>query len=227
MNLRVALLLLLLMSGLHAEPVFVGIMTTPSDGTLYSIAPTEKSHTRWVKLGERVSGYLVSEFHAEEEVIVLVKAGREFHVKLRESKVRTGGSGTAQSKPAARVSSARATTEQPLRPWVKITLVRLADDHRKEAKLGPIFLRENSSVRFTSQHKSDRVVAVYVSPRLTADGAVLAISSTDDKPDPLAEEKSRLIAMPLNKPTEFELQSGKFRAVVTLEAPRGAIQPAI
>jgi type IV pilus assembly protein PilA len=57
-----------------------------------SLTDTSTGQSRWVHVGDDFAGYRVSAYAAKDEQVVLSKEGRQFSLKLKQSKVKPGSS---------------------------------------------------------------------------------------------------------------------------------------
>jgi hypothetical protein len=83
---------LFLLSVAQAVPEFVGVMSTKEEGTKYAVRPTPNDVSRWVKQGDVFAGYVVSDYRAKDEVLVLKKDGQTFQLRMKDAKVVSGES---------------------------------------------------------------------------------------------------------------------------------------
>jgi len=60
-----------------------------SDKTQVALTISATGSTSWVTVGQKFSGYVVSEFDATDEVVVLVKDGVPTRLKLKTARVQT------------------------------------------------------------------------------------------------------------------------------------------
>jgi hypothetical protein len=91
MNLRNLLFLALLpVCAGAADPgiEFTGVLVM-SDKTQVALTTSATGATSWVEIGQRFSGYIVSEFNPKDEVVVLTKDGVPTRLRLKTAKVQT------------------------------------------------------------------------------------------------------------------------------------------
>lgn len=90
--LGIALVLLGAVAALGAEIgiEFSGVLGSGKD---LRVALTDQANgsTRWVPLGGRFAGYVVSSYDAKADVLVLAKDGRQIRLPLKQAKVGKGG----------------------------------------------------------------------------------------------------------------------------------------
>jgi hypothetical protein len=86
MNAHRILPLLLLFVAVRADPEFVGVLTSKESGKLFVVAPSPGAPARWVKIGDEIDGYFVTESRDGDEVLVLKKGHREFVLRLKGSR---------------------------------------------------------------------------------------------------------------------------------------------
>jgi hypothetical protein len=67
---------------------FTGVLVM-SDQTQVALTISATGSTSWVTVGQKFSGYLVSEFDPKEGVVVLMKDGMPTRLRLRTAKVQT------------------------------------------------------------------------------------------------------------------------------------------
>jgi len=70
-----------------AEPRFVGVVDGMKEGLQFIIKPSDNGSARWLKLGDSIEGYRLSEFLANNETLIAEKAGHQIRWKLKEAKV--------------------------------------------------------------------------------------------------------------------------------------------
>jgi len=70
-----------------AEPRLVGVVSGLSDATEYLIKPSDDGAVRWLKLGDSIEGFRLTEYLESEETLIVENAGRKGRWKLKESKV--------------------------------------------------------------------------------------------------------------------------------------------
>jgi len=85
------ILLLFITAIAHAAPELVGILTTEKDGSLFAIATSPSSPSRWTKIGSTIEGYSVVEYHAKEEILILKKDGLPVALRLKAAKTVDSG----------------------------------------------------------------------------------------------------------------------------------------
>jgi hypothetical protein len=83
-------LFLLLALALRAGPQFHGVLDAAKDGVFFAIAPAPDRPARWLKMGARIDGYVLTAYRAAEGQLVLTKDGAELVVPIRKSKIRSG-----------------------------------------------------------------------------------------------------------------------------------------
>ena len=91
MNLRHLLFLALLPVCAVAADLgieFTGVLVM-SDKTQVALTTSATGSTSWVPVGQKFSGYVVSEFDPNDEVVVLVKDGVPTRLKLKTARVQT------------------------------------------------------------------------------------------------------------------------------------------
>ena len=91
MNLRNLLFLALLPVCVGAADLgieFTGVLVM-SDKTQVALTISATGSTSWVTVGQKFSGYVVSEFDATDEVVVQVKDGVPTRLKLKTARVQT------------------------------------------------------------------------------------------------------------------------------------------
>ncbi len=71
----------------RAQPEFVGVLSSKESGTQFAVVETPSSPPTWIKLGDSIGSYIVSEHRIADEVLIFKKDGREFPAKLKESRV--------------------------------------------------------------------------------------------------------------------------------------------
>jgi hypothetical protein len=80
---------LLIVAIARAEPVFVGYLATRAEGMHFAVAPSAQEPARWLNLGESAGGYVLSEFRAVDETLMVSKDGKFFALTLKQAKVLT------------------------------------------------------------------------------------------------------------------------------------------
>jgi hypothetical protein len=91
MNLRYLLLLAVLPFCAVAADLgieFTGVLVMP-DKTQVALTTSATGSTSWVTVGQKFSGYVVSEFDPKDEIVVLTKDGVPTRLRLKTAKVQT------------------------------------------------------------------------------------------------------------------------------------------
>ena len=91
---RWLLFVVLMTAGLSAQPAieFTGVLAAGSE-TKVALVDKSTGASRWVKLGQEFAGYVVKNYEAGGEVVVLTKGGAQFRLTLKSSsKVKAGSS---------------------------------------------------------------------------------------------------------------------------------------
>ncbi len=86
MHPKFASLLFLLAVSVRSEPAFVGVLSDQTRGTTYAVIPNAGTAPQWVKVGDTVDGYTVSEYQANDEVLVLKKDAQVLRLPLKTAR---------------------------------------------------------------------------------------------------------------------------------------------
>jgi hypothetical protein len=76
-----------------AQPAieFTGVLAAGAE-TKVLLVDKATGQSRWVRLGQEFAGHTAATYDPRAETIVLTKAGQQFRLKLKDSKVKSGGS---------------------------------------------------------------------------------------------------------------------------------------
>lgn len=82
-----------------AEPE-IELMGVTGNSREYQVAlKTKTGEPQWVAVGKQFAGYTVASYEAKEETAVLAKDGQQFRIKLRQSRIASGGAPAAELPP--------------------------------------------------------------------------------------------------------------------------------
>lgn len=82
-----------------AEPE-IELMGVTGNGRDYQlILKTKTGDPQWIAVGKQFAGYTVASYEPREETAVLTKDGQQFRLKLRQSKVASGGAPATELPP--------------------------------------------------------------------------------------------------------------------------------
>lgn len=97
---RFLLFLFLAVAGRAAEPAieFSGVLAAGHETKVYLLDKTT-GQARWVRLGQEFAGHVAASYDASAETLVLTKAGQQFRLKLKDAKVKSGGTVGAEPTP--------------------------------------------------------------------------------------------------------------------------------
>lgn len=73
-----------------AEPKFLGVLGTANDGTFFAVSSADDAPSKWLRIGDRIDGYVISAYKPKEEQLVLRQGAEELVLALKLAKVREG-----------------------------------------------------------------------------------------------------------------------------------------
>jgi hypothetical protein len=103
MKTRYFAVLLTLLAVARGEPEYVGVLSSNEAGKRFVVTPSVGAAPRWIKIGDEIDGYIVSDSREGDDILVLKKDGHEVALRMKGARVQHADyGGTPMSVAAAK-----------------------------------------------------------------------------------------------------------------------------